>query len=93
MERGLTEQGGVLVIGGGHGRVYCRLAVTGREFGPGVVPALVIVVLDVQVDQLGVIDAERTARVVDVLTIQGLSKNGNKFQVYLHVEPLAVLSQ
>lgn len=73
MERGLTEQGGVLVIGGGHGRVYCRLAVTGREFGPGVVPALVIVVLDVQVDQLGEVDPQCAAGIVDVLAIQGLN--------------------
>ena len=36
-----------------------------------VVPALVVVVLDVQVGQLGVFDAEGTAGVVDVLAVQG----------------------
>ena len=74
MERGLTEQGGVLVIGGGHGRVQCRLAVTGWELGPGVVPALVIIVLDIQVDQLGEVDPQRAAGIVDVLAVQGLNK-------------------
>ena len=62
--------------GSSHVGVYGRLSVPCRELWPGVVTALVVVVLHVQVDQLGVVDAERTARVVDVLTIQGLRNNG-----------------
>lgn len=69
----LTEQGGgVLIEGGGDRRVHGGLAVSGRELRPGVVSALVVVVLDVEVDQLGEVDAQRAAGIVDVLTVQGL---------------------
>ena len=41
------------------------------EAGVGVVPGLVVVVLDVQVTQLGVLYPQRAAVVVDVLPVKG----------------------
>lgn len=65
MERLTEERGGVLVHAG-------VLAISGWQLWARVVSALVVVVLDVQVHQLGVVDAQRAAGVVDVLTVQGL---------------------
>ena len=47
--------------------------VAGRQVGVSVVPALVIVELDVELLQLREVDAQRAAAVVDVLTVQRLS--------------------
>lgn len=53
----LTEEGiGVLAEGSSHGGVQAGLAVTSRQLGPRVVTTLVVVVLDVEVDQLGEVD-------------------------------------
>ena len=45
--------------------------VAGGQCGVGVVPALVVVVLDVQVGQLGVLYPEGAACVVNVLSVEG----------------------
>ena len=45
------------------------MAVPRGQVGTRVVPALVIVVLHIQADQLGEVDAEGAAGVVDVLPI------------------------
>ena len=69
----LTEQrGGVFAERSGHCRIYRRLAVSCRQLRPGIVSTLVVVVLHVQVDQLGEVDAQGATGVVDVLSIQGL---------------------
>lgn len=69
----LTEEGArVLAEGGRHGGVQAGLAVPGGQLRARVVATLVVVVLDVEVDQLGEVDAERAARVVDVLAVQSL---------------------
>lgn len=53
----LTEERiGVFAEGSSHGRVQTGLAVTSRQLRPRVVPTLVVVVLDVEVDQLGEIN-------------------------------------
>lgn len=54
----------------GEGRVERWVA--GGQVGVGVVSALVIVVLDVEAVELGVLDAQGAARVVDVLPVQRL---------------------
>jgi len=54
----------------GEGRV--ERGVAGGQVGVGVVSALVIVVLDVEAVELGVLDAQGAARVVDVLPVQRL---------------------
>lgn len=61
----LTEGGGRhgLVVDGG-------LGISGGEVWPGVVPALVVVVLDVEAGELGEADSQGAASVVDVLPIQ-----------------------
>lgn len=56
---GLTEGGGGVHL-------------SGREVGSGEVSALVVVVLDVERAQLGEVDPQRAAAVVDVLTVQRL---------------------
>ena len=43
---------------------------------PGVVTALVVVVLDVEADQLAEVDPQGAAGVVDVLTVQRLGGEG-----------------
>ena len=53
-----------------HGHLWS--AVPWRQVGGGVVPRLVIVVLHVEAGQLGEVDSQRAAAVVDVLTVQGL---------------------
>ena len=59
--------------GGGHGLVvHGGLGVSGGQVRPGVVPALVVVVLDVEAGELGEADPQRAAGVVDVLPVQGL---------------------
>ena len=59
--------------GGGHGLViHGGLGVSGGQVGPGVVAALVVVVLHVEAGELGEADAQRAAGVVDVLPVQGL---------------------
>ena len=66
MERCHTERGshGLVVHGG--------LGVSGGKVRPGVVPALVVVVLHVEAGELGEADPQRTASVVDVLPVQRL---------------------
>ena len=51
--------------------------VTCGQAGIGVVARLVVVVLDVQAGQLRVLDAQRAARVVNVLAVQLLESQGN----------------
>lgn len=59
--------------GGGDGLLFERgRAVPGGQIGPGVVSALIIVVLNVQAGEFGEADAQRTAGVIDVLSIQRL---------------------
>lgn len=66
----LTEGGGGDGLGLERGR-----AVPGGQIGTGVVSALVVVVLDVQAGEFGEADAQRTAGVIDVLSIQRLKRN------------------
>lgn len=54
------------------------LRVGGGEIQAGVVPALVVVVLDIQVGELGEADSERAAGVVDVLPVKTLTKQTKK---------------
>ena len=61
----LLEGEGIGVAQGVH------TGVPSGEAGVGVVTGLVIVVLDVQVTQLGVLDPQRAAVVVNVLAVQG----------------------
>lgn len=65
--RALTEGGG------GDGlRFERRRAVPRGQIGPSVVSALIVIVLDVQAGEFGEADAQRTASVIDVLSIQRL---------------------
>jgi len=59
---------------GGNGRVG-RIRFARGEVWVRVVSGLVVVVSDVQRGQFAVLDAERAAAVVDVLTVKGLSTN------------------
>lgn len=56
-----------------HGRI------SSGQGGIGVIPTFVIVVLDVQVGQFGILNAQHAARVVDVLPVErefcGLRRN------------------
>lgn len=75
----LTEEGvGVFAEGGRHGGVDAGLAVAGGQLGSRVVATLVVVVLDIQVDQLGEIDAQRAAGIVDVLAVERLDRGGEE---------------
>lgn len=75
----LTEQGGgVFAKSCSHRWVHGWLAVSCRKLGPGVIPTFVIVVLYVQVDQLGEVNAQSAAGVVYVLAIQGLYSGKNR---------------
>lgn len=65
----LTEGGGRHGLG-----VHGWLSIGGGEVWPGVVPALVVVVLDVEAGELGEADSQGAASVVDVLSIQGLER-------------------
>jgi hypothetical protein len=72
-ECGQSRDKGRLYLGGtceGEGRV--ERGVARGQVGVGVVSALVIVVLDVEAVELGVLDAQGAARVVDVLPVQRL---------------------
>lgn len=72
----LTEERvGVFAEGSSHCRVQTGLAIPSRQLGPRVVTTLVVVVLDIKVDQLGEVDAERAARIVNVLAIKRLQVN------------------
>lgn len=71
-DRGPGWPAGCLTKGRGHGLVQGGLAVAGGQVGPRVVPALVVVVLDVEAGELREVDAERAAGVVDVLPVQRL---------------------
>lgn len=72
----LTEQRvRVFAKGRCHRGVHSRLPITRRQFWSSVVPALIIVVLYIQVDKLGVVYTERTASIVYVLTIECLRDN------------------
>jgi len=51
--------------------------ITGRQCRIGVVTALVIVVLDIKAAQLRVLDTKCAARVVNILTVQRLSRQKN----------------
>lgn len=59
-----------------HGLVQGGLAVPRGQVWAGVVPALVVVVFYIEARELGEVDAQRAAGVVDVLSIQRL--RGNK---------------
>lgn len=59
-----------------HGLVQSGLAVPRGQVWAGVVPALVVIVLHIETRELGEVDAQRAAGVVDVLSIQRL--RGNK---------------
>lgn len=72
----LTEERvGVFAEGSRHCRVQAGLAIPSRQLGPRVVTTLIVVVLDVKVDQLGEIDTQRAAGVIDVLAIESLQRN------------------
>lgn len=66
----LTEGGGRHGLG-----VDGWLGVGSGEVWPGVVPALVVVVLDVEAGELGEADPQGAAGVVDVLPVQRLDTN------------------
>lgn len=66
------ERTGVFAESYGNCGVETGLAVTSWQLGSGVVATLIVVVLHVQVDQLGEVDTERAAGIVDVLAIQCL---------------------
>jgi len=73
MDRGGGDGGGGGLTEGSHGWVLeARLDVPGGQVGPGVVAALVVVVLDVEAGELGEADPQGAAGVVDVLTVQRL---------------------
>lgn len=75
----LTEEGvRVFAEGRCHGGVDTGLAVAGGQLGSCVVTTLVVVVLDIQVDQLGEIDAQRAARIVDVLAVKRLDERSGE---------------
>lgn len=57
-----------------------RLAVSRRQVRPRVVPTLVVVVLHIQAGEFGKTDAQSAARVVDVLSIQGLRKRPQSYR-------------
>ena len=61
-----------------HGKGSIQVGVTRRQGRVRVVTALVIVVLDVEAAQLRVLNAQGAARVVDVLTVQGLPAKKGK---------------
>lgn len=74
----LTEERvGVFAKGSSHCRVQTGLAVASGQLRPRVVTTLVVIVLDIKVDQLGEVDAERAARIVDVLAIECLQVNNS----------------
>lgn len=63
-----------------HGLVQSGLAIPRGQVWAGVVSALLIIVLYIETCELGEVDAQRAARVVDVLSIQRLW--GNKTSPY-----------
>lgn len=50
------------------------MAIPSREVRPGVVTALVVIVLHIQTGQLGEVNAQSAASIVDVLSIQRLQE-------------------
>ena len=56
--------------------LHAGLVVSGGQVRPGVVPALVVVVLDIEADQLAEVDPQGAAGVVDVLPVQRLGGQG-----------------
>ena len=71
----LLEQDGPLADGGGLGGVARPGPVTAlaaAEVGVGVVPAVGVVLVDVELGGLGVLDLEGAAAGVDVAAVQGL---------------------
>lgn len=50
-------------------------AIARGQIRPSIVSALIVVVLDVQAGEFGEADAQRTAGVIDVLSIQRLKRN------------------
>lgn len=72
------HQAGRLTEGGSHGLVQRGLAVAGGQVRARVVPTLVVVVLDVEAGELGEVDTQRTAGVVDVLPVQRLWGEGGE---------------
>lgn len=65
----------VLAKGRCHRGVHSRLPITRRQLWSSVVPALIIIVLHIQVDKLGVVYTECTASIVYVLTIECLRES------------------
>lgn len=51
-----------------------QIGVTGRKIRVGVIPGLVVIVLNVQVLHLAVVNAQRTTGIVDILPIERLHK-------------------
>lgn len=51
-----------------------QIGVAGRKIRVGVIPGLVIIILDVQILHLAVVDAQRAAGIVDVLPVERLHK-------------------
>lgn len=73
--RGCVGTGrGALTEGSSHGVVQRGLCVPRGQVRPRVVPALVIVILDVKACELGHIDAESAAGIIDVLAVQRLQR-------------------
>lgn len=68
-----------LTEGSGHGLVvHGGLGVSGGQVRPGVVSALVVVVLDIEAGELGEADSQGAAGVVDVLAVQRLVEIGRQ---------------
>ena len=57
--------------------------VAGGQCGVGIVPALVIVVLDIQVGQLRVLNPEGAACVINVLSVEGELGGLRRYHVWI----------
>lgn len=55
----------------GHGESV-QVVIAGRQRWIGVIAALVVVVLDIEAAQFRVFDAQRAARIVNILSVQRL---------------------
>lgn len=66
------ERTGVFAESNGNCGVKTGLAITSWQLRSGVVTTLIIVVLHIQVDQLGEVNTECATGIVDVLAIQCL---------------------
>lgn len=77
-----------------HGLVQRRLAVPRRQVRPSIISALVIVVFDIETGELGEVNAQCAAGVVDVLAIQRLWRNNGEWgpRIGLPTSPEAQLT-